>query len=193
MFLYKNAPMVLYLTIRKIILRRYKGYTEQAKTLVHKRTSIASIETVLFLNGNHISERATRAYHKPREHTTFLTPDNVFYITLDTIKPSIEPSDMGRHHKTVTFLSCSCWNQGIIPISHNNQIRTHKTLKRWNIQRVFIQLFWNQSKCLSYLFPLHLNTYMLWVYGYYTYFNSFSAGRPFFSTSDSVVLWILNA
>ena len=48
--------------------------------------------------------------------------------------------------------------------------------KPWRPKGFFI---WNYHKCLKQLFPLHLNTYMLWVYGHYNFFNSFSVGIIF--------------
>ena len=41
-------------------------------------------------------------------------------------------------------------------------------------------MFFNlKSSQVSQLFPLHLNTYMLWIYSQYKYFNSFSARIDF--------------
>ena len=74
----------------------------------------------------------------------------------------------------------------------------NQPLQRWTHfcvnhgdQRVFS--IWNNHKCLSQLFLIHLNTYVM-VYDHYKYFNSFGAGIFFIRqglTSVDVRFWRL--
>ena len=75
----------------------------------------------------------------------------------------------GRHNMYVRTLLIyyRAWNGSL-----NVRILTPKTLKYCYINQEikgFLSI-WNNHKCLSYLFLLHLNTYMLWVYSHYKYF-----------------------
>ena len=74
-----------------------------------------------------------------------------------------------------------------MPIQHkgegNKRMAAPSHINLHNAE-VFLCKLWRPKglfsiKCLCKLAPLHLNTYMLWVYGEYTYYYSFIAGIDF--------------
>ena len=112
---------------------------------------------------------------------------NVLGSSINPRKPTLRFCDPISSHYS--------WKSSVKNTLHSDLTLKSAEFFYSNLGGVFS--IWNRPKCLIQVMPIHLNTYdMLWVYGYYKYFKSYSEGVDFSRqnlTSTDVRFWRLKS